>query len=168
MSQAEASRSICSPLRVAQRAAGERLVSGRRPPVGPTAERLDLREELLRFLPAWSAEEIDSLDLFELSPRAGGPGGQIRARLSFPSPDCLGQRRIIGVAVVARAPDELLVETLVEEFGLADVRLAAAGVGLLADPLEILESVVLYRERIDGVLQRHGTDPRQPLPDLGA
>lgn len=55
----------------------------------------------------------------------------------------------------------------VDELAVEQMRVAAAGLDLLGDPLQVFERVRAMRQEIDGILHRHRPDVGEALPDLG-
>src|SRR5262249_441404 len=106
---------------------------------------LELREEPADFLPPRRSQEIAAPDVVEplAEPRRRG-----RQVADIPPPeraDFVGQLAVFGIALGARAADQLLLEPLFEKFCFADIGLAAAACRLLGDPLEVLEAIFAGR-----------------------
>ena len=125
--------------------------------------------------PLGSIAEVEPGDFLEALAQADELGGQFvfrrvpaapSLRLPDPFPDRPGERLVVGVTLLPETPPKSVVRPRFEEFGLADIGLTACRDGLLSDPLQILETVVPPRKRIHGILQRDGSNSRQPLPDL--
>jgi hypothetical protein len=89
----------------------------------------------------------------------GGQPGQHPAGLG-------GQLQVVRIAGGVEHPLHLLVGQPVQEGGLAQRCIAAAGDCLLQDPLQALVGGVAARQRVHGVLDGDGPQPLQLPPDL--